>query len=88
MPAPAPVAPAKVRPADSLKHVSTTRGRKHALYPAAPRAALTHGCRRAETAQFRAVMGHAIYRQDPLGILQQHLTNTVKLHQKELQERE
>ena len=36
-----------------------------------------------EIEQYRQVLGHQMFRQNPLGVLETHLTNTVKLQQKE-----
>lgn len=33
--------------------------------------------------QFKMVLGHSAFRSDPIGILHEHLSNTVKIQQKE-----
>lgn len=38
-----------------------------------------------EMEQFKLVMGHEQYRSNPLGILKEHLSNTVKLQQRSKQ---
>lgn len=36
-----------------------------------------------ETEHFKIVMSHGMYRKNPLGVLQEHLSNTVKMQQKD-----
>lgn len=40
-------------------------------------------CRKSEMEQFRQVMGHQLFRKNPTGILNEHLSNTVKIQQEE-----
>lgn len=76
----------KQRPSapETLKHVSTKRGRKNALYCLIFIFLIKYlSSSKNEMEQFRQVLGHQMFRQNPLGVLETHLTNTVKLQQKE-----
>jgi len=79
-----PVQKAQAIP-ENLKHVTTKRGRKNTLYSLHSSKAyiFTDIFRQKEKEQFKLVMGHSLYRSNPLGVLQEHLSNTVKLQQKD-----
>jgi hypothetical protein len=50
-----------------IVRVSTAKGRKHTL--------------KKEAEQFKMVMAHSLYRKNPIGVLGEHLANTIKMQQ-------